>query len=72
MTDNERLVNVIYEFILFELTRRENEYKSTQSAYHYNKSQQNSFAVVDSWVKLEYFRKIADDLREIIRYCSKD
>lgn len=69
---NEKLITVLYEFILFETTRRENELSSSKSAYTSNKTQQNNFAVVESWVKQEYFRKIAGDLQELIRYCSEE
>lgn len=69
---NEKLITVLYEFILFEMTRRENELISSKSAYTSNKTQQNNFAVVESWVKQEYFRKIAVDLQELIRYCSEE
>lgn len=69
---NEKLITVLYEFILFEMSRRENELISSKSAYTSNKTQQNNFAVVESWVKQEYFRKIAEDLQELIRYCSEE
>lgn len=69
---NEKLITVLYEFILFEMTRRENELISSKNAYTSNKTQQNNFAVVESWVKQEYFRKIAGDLRELIQYCSEE
>lgn len=69
---NEKLSTVLYEFILFEMTRRENDLISSKSAYTSNKTQQNNFAVVESWVKQEYFRKIAVDLQELIRYCSEE
>lgn len=69
---NEKLITVLYEFILFEMTRRENELISSKNAYTSNKTQQNNFAVVESWVKQEYFRKIAGDLQELIQYCSEE
>ncbi len=69
---NEKLITVLYEFILFEITRRENDLTSSKSAYMSNKTQQNNFAVVESWVKLDYFRNIAGDLQELIKYCSQE
>ena len=70
MTDYDRLVNVLYEFILFELARCENDYRTSYNTYSSNKSQQNSYAVINSWIRYEYFRKIAVDIEELIRYCS--
>lgn len=70
MTDNERLVNILYEYILYELSRLENELRNTQNVYFSNKTPQNNYAIVDSWVKLEYFRKVAGEIRELIKYCS--
>lgn len=69
---DEKLITVLYEFILFEMARRENELISSKNAYTSNKTQQNNFAVVESWVKQEYFRKIAGDLQELIQYCSEE
>lgn len=69
---NEKLITVLYEFILFEMTRRENELISSKSAYTSNKTQQNNFSVVENWIKQEYFRKIAGDLQELIQYCSEE
>lgn len=72
MTNSERLVTVLYEFLLFELTRRENELIDSQNVYFCNKSQKNNFAIVEAWVKKEYFRKIMGDLVELIKYCSEE
>ncbi len=69
---NEKLITVLYEFILFEMTRRENELADTQNAYICNRSQSNNFAIVEAWVKKEYFRKIAGDLQELIQYISEE
>ena len=69
---NDKLVTVLYEFILFELSRCENELTASKNAYFMNKTQQNNFAVVESWVKQEYFRKIAGDLHELIKYCTEE
>lgn len=68
MTDKERLINLLYEFILYELSRCESDYRIAQSVYYSNKTQQNSFAVVESWVRLEYFRKVMYDIKELIDY----
>jgi hypothetical protein len=72
MTDSEKIKNTIYEFILFELTRRENALSISRGAYYTNKSHQNNFAVIEEWVKLEYFRKIAGDLEELLKYVGKE
>lgn len=72
MTDNDKIKNTIYEFILFELSRRENALRVSKGAYYTNKTQQNNFAVVEEWVKLEYFRKIAVDLEELLKYVGKE
>ena len=72
MTDIDKLKNTIYEFILFELTRRENALNVSKGVYFSNKTQQNNFAVIEEWVKLEYFRKIAVDLEELLKYVGKE
>jgi hypothetical protein len=38
MTDNDKLKNTIYEFILFELTRRENALNVSKGVYFSNKT----------------------------------
>lgn len=68
MTDKERLISLLYDFILYELSRCENEYRTAQAVYYSNKTQANSFAVVESWVRLEYFRKVMGDIKELIDY----
>lgn len=68
MTDRDRLINLLYEYILFELSRCENDYSSAKSAYYLSKTQKDSFAVVEAWVRLEYFRKVIYDIKELLDY----
>lgn len=72
MTDNNKLITVLNEYILFGLTRCENDLTSARNAYYSDKTLQNNYAVVESWIKKEHFRKIAGELQELIRYCSEE
>lgn len=72
MMNDDKLITVLYEYILYGFTRCENDLASARSAYYSNKTQQNNFAVVESWIKKEQFRKIAGELQELIRYCSEE
>lgn len=72
MTDNNKLITVLNEYILFGFTRCENDLISARNAYYSDKTLQNNYAVVESWIKKEQFRKIAGELQELIRYCSDE
>lgn len=67
---NDKLITALNEYILYGFTRCENDLTSARNAYYANKTQQNNFAVIESWIKKEQFRKIAGELLEIIKYCS--
>lgn len=70
MTDLEKLTNAIYEFILYELGQREDEYKDAFYSYHSSKNITNMFAVVVAWIELEYFKRMYRRLMEYLKYFS--
>lgn len=72
MMNNEKLITVLYEYILYGFTRCENDLTSARNAYYANRSLQNNYAVIESWIRKEQFRKIAEELRELIQYCSEE
>lgn len=71
MTDLEKLTNALYEFILYELGRCEDEYKGSVNAYYCNKSMSNMFSLLVAWVELEYFKRMYRQLLEYIKYFSE-
>lgn len=68
MNKNEIVFNALYEFVMFELSRRETEFKNSKEAYSSNKSMGNMFAVIEAWIKCEYFSSWCNDLLEYLRY----
>lgn len=68
MNDFDKLVNALYEFVLFELSKKEQDYKYLVSAYYHNPSMQNSFAVVKAWIEWESYKEMFRRLIEYIRY----
>lgn len=68
MNDIDRIINAVYEFVLFELAEREQTFLSAESAFRQFRSQQNTFAVAQAWIELEYFRGLYQKLVEYLRY----
>ena len=67
MKEKDRIFIALYDFIMFELTRREEELSSARDVYGSSRNVRDMFPVVVAWVKYEYFRSWYAELIEYLR-----
>lgn len=71
MNDNERLYNALYEFILFELDRRENDVISAENTLRADRTNRNMYEVMSARVRYEYFNGWYRELLDYLKYFTQ-